>query len=136
MTNVTFYDYRESATVQAVQLDIAKFNQWLTNTAPTGGNQWNTLNKTGATSKGRDINSIYIYNKVTLSGTQLPAVRVVSGQVLPTRWGLTISTPQPLYVKGNYNIQTNIGGPMSSSTNTLYTRPAAFMADAISVSFK
>ena len=32
VTNVTFYDFREQDTVQAVQIDIAKFNIWLTNT--------------------------------------------------------------------------------------------------------
>ena len=33
VTNVVFYDYREKKTVQAVQIDIAKFNNWLTNTS-------------------------------------------------------------------------------------------------------
>ena len=35
MTNATFYDYRESDTVQAIQIDVGKLNTWLTNNAAT-----------------------------------------------------------------------------------------------------
>ena len=39
MTNATFYDYRESDTVKAIQIDVGKFNNWLTNNASS--NYWN-----------------------------------------------------------------------------------------------
>jgi hypothetical protein len=48
-------------------------------------------------------------------------------------FGLTIATPQPLYILGNYNVQTNGGSPVLGSTNTASTYPAALMADAITI---
>jgi hypothetical protein len=134
VTNVTFYDYRESKTVQAVQIDVAKFNKWLTNTTSSGGNKWNLINASGSTDKGHGIDSIYVYNNVPLTTAQLPAVRLVNGAQLPSADGLTVATPQPLYVLGDYNVQTNGGGGSSAgTTNTAYTYPAALMGDAITI---
>ena len=141
LTNVTFYDFREQDTVQAVQIDINKLNNWLTNTMWEGA-KWNlicggTYGMGGAFSstgtKGHPIDSIFIYSSVRGNGI-LPAVRVVNGQQLPSRWGLTIATPLPIYTLGNYNIQTNIGGSQSfGTTNTAWTWPAALMGDAITI---
>jgi hypothetical protein len=142
VTNVQFYDYRESDTIQAVQVDVGKLNIWLTNTAGTGGNQWNWTN---FADKGHGIDSIYIYNSVPLTLVQLPAVRLVNGAQLPctvdpggsglATGGLTVATPMPLYVKGNYNVQTATSSASASAgtTNTAYTYPAALMGDAITV---
>ena len=131
-TNVSFYDYRESKTVKAVQLDVRSFNTWLTN-AVNGGRAYTTANTTGTTIKSHDVNGIYVYNSITNTGTQLPAVRVVNGAQLPPA-GLTVVTPFPLYVKGDYNIQTNGSGNQSTTLgNTAYTRPAALMGDAVTI---
>jgi hypothetical protein len=145
LTNVSFYDFREVKTVQAVQIDVAKFDIWLTNTATrlsggttnyVAGNYWNNLSWTDNNS---GLNAIYVYNSVPLSSTTLPAVRLVNGYQLPfstngtypTR-GLTVATPMPIYVLGNYNIQTNSGGSQSvQTTNTAWTWPAALMGDSI-----
>lgn len=136
VTNVTFYDYRERSVVQAVQVDISKLNNWLAN----GGSQYNTLNVSGMTSKGHNIDSIYVFNNVPLVGGspssngQLPAVRLVDGAQLPSADGLSVATPQPLYVKGNYNVTTNGSDyalTLGSSTNN--TVPAALMGDSISI---
>jgi hypothetical protein len=134
VTNVTFTDYRENDTVQALQIDVGKFDQWLTNTAPGGGNPWNLKNTTGSTSKGHSIDSIYLYNHAPMSSSQLPAVRVTDGAQLPSSYGLTIATPWPLYVQGDYNIQTNTsGGSSKGTTNTAYTYPAALMGDSVTI---
>jgi hypothetical protein len=143
VTNVSFYDYREADTVQAVQVDVSLLNKWLTNTAATGGN---SINKTSYNDKGRGINSIYIYNNVPTSSTQLPAVRMINGAQLPyttdpngtsgrSTGGLTVTTPQPLYVKGNYNVQTasSAANASAGTADTTYTYPAALMGDAITV---
>jgi len=143
LTNVSFYDFREGKTVQAVQIDIAKLTVWLSNPATEGSN-WNQtcggangMGHTPATdtgTKGHPIDTIYIYNSVPLTGTTLPAVRVVNGQQLPTHWGLSITTPMPLYTLGSYNIRTNTGGSQSmQTTNTAWTRPAALMGDSITI---
>jgi hypothetical protein len=142
VTNVQFYDYREFDTVQAVQIDVSKLNVWLTNAAETGGQQYNQMSYMD---KGRGICSVFIYNNVPLTVSQLPAVRLVNGQQLPcttdpsgsgpTTDGLTVVTPQPLYIKGNYNVQTasSSAGASAGTTNTAYTYPASLMGDAITI---
>jgi hypothetical protein len=142
VTNVTFYDFREGDQVQAVQIDIAQLNIWLTNTA-FEGYKWNLQcggtygmggSSAGTGNKGHPIDSIYVYNSVQRTYSQLPAVRVVNGQQLPSHWGLSVSTPWPLYVMGDYNIQTNASGSKSVlTTNTAWTWPSALMGDAITI---
>jgi hypothetical protein len=141
VTNATFYDYRESDTVQAIQINVNNLVVWLTNSFTIGGTnrgglQYNNLNSTSSTSKGHKINSIYVYNSVPFSTTVLPAVRLVNGQQLPSA-GLTVATPDPIYVKGNYNIQTNAAGTPSAtglySTTNGAALPAAFMGDAVTI---
>ena len=142
VTNVSFYDYRESDTVQAVQVDVSLLNKWLTNSAKNGGS---SINQTSYTDKGRGIFSIFIYNNVASKTGQLPAVRMVNGAQLPsttdpggsgrTTSGLTVTTPQPIYVKGNYNVQTatSAAGASAGTADTTYTYPAALMGDAINI---
>ncbi|MGD0349348.1 MAG: hypothetical protein ABSB84_03415 [Verrucomicrobiota bacterium] len=141
VTNTLFYDFRECATVQVVQIDVAKFNIWLTDTTTYGGYTWNY--QCGGTdgahgNKGHPIDSIYVYNAVTpISKYWLPGVRVVNGWQLASAKGLTIATPQPLYVQGNYNVQTNASAGVSqmsaNTTNTAYTYPAGLMGDSITI---
>ncbi len=142
VTNATFYDYRESDTVQAVQLNVSNLVVWLTNSTVNpvkgvslGGSQYNTQNISGSTAKGHGINSVYVYNSVPLTGSQLPAVRVVNGQRLPPD-GFTVATAQPIYVLGDYNIQTGSGGPQAlslGSTTNGATVPAALIGDAVTI---
>ena len=129
-TNVTFYDYRESKTIKAVQFDVAKFGNWLTNTS--GGKNYQMLNTTGGTSKSHSINIVYVYNNLTNNSSQLPAVRVVNGSRLPAA-GLTVATPFPLYVLGNYNTTTNGINFSTTLGDTANAYPAALMGDAITV---
>ena len=142
VTNVTFYDYREYATVQAVQVDVAKLNIWLTNATSTGGRQFNVKNggvdgKHG--DKGHWINGVYVYNSIPQIGGspsatgQLPAVRVVNGCQLPPG-GLTVATAQPLYVEGNYNVTTNSTNySLALGACVTNTVPAALMGDSITI---
>jgi hypothetical protein len=132
VTNVSFFDYRESRVVQAVQLDIGKFNAWLADTSRRGGFQYNQLNISGGAAKGHAIDSIYVYNAVPLSGTNLPAVRVSNGQQLPIN-GFVIATPQPMYVFGNYNTTTNGINFSTGFGDTKNTVPAALLGDAITI---
>ena len=129
VTNVVFQDYRESDTVKAVQLDVGNFNKWLTN---TGGAFYNSKNTTGATSKGHRINGVYVYNSVPPAAGQLPAVRLVNGSQLPPA-GLSVATPFPVYVKGNYNVTTNGVNLSTTLGDTTNTVPAAIMGDAVTI---
>lgn len=132
VTNTTFYDYRESKTVQALEIDISKLNLWLTNSATNGGSYYNNLCQLN---KGHPIDGIYAYNSVPETGSTLPALRMVNGQTLATSSGLTVVTPFPMYVKGNYNVRTNgmTGGSDVNSNATSFTYPAALMADSVTI---
>jgi hypothetical protein len=136
VTNVQFYDYREGDNVKAVQLDVSKLNTWL-GTNANAANYQNQNNGAGvSTSKGHNIDGVYVYNSIPpASGSPgvLPAVRVVNGQQLPYPNGLTVASPFPIYVKGNFNTTTNgvnFSTALGDVTNTL---PAALMGDAITV---
>ena len=128
VTNTTFYDYREAKTVRAVQMDVGNLVAWITNNATNGGSSYYFKN---LSDKGHGIDTVYVYSGVPLTSTQLPAVRLVNGQQLQP-FGLTIAPPIPLYVLGNYNVQTP-GGSSLGANNTAYTYPAAFIADAVTI---
>jgi len=141
LTNVFYYDYRESATNETVQLDVGKFGAWITNCTPNAGSNWN---QDLAEDTGHGIDSIFIYNDAAFSSQWLPSVSVINGALLPSSTvttngstvftsGLTVVTPQPLYVIGNYNVQQSGKSQVLGSQNTSDTYPASFLADAITI---
>lgn len=141
VTNVSFYDFRESDTVRAVQIDVTNLDLWLANTNRYtnslgvfhSGNYYNKLKTTGSTQISTyGINSIYVYSSVPETATQLPAVRLVNGMRLPPS-GLTVVTPEPLYVLGDYNITTNGNQTSTVLGDTTNTSPAAIMGDAVTI---
>ncbi len=136
VTNAQFYDYREGDNVKAVQLDVAKLNTWLKTNSYAASYQ-NQNNGSGvSTSKGHNIDGVYVYNSIpSASGSPgvLPAVRVVNGQQLPYPNGLTVATPFPIYVKGNFNTTTNGVNFSTALGDVANTLPAALMGDAITV---
>ena len=138
LTNVIFYDWREGwnggsgppKPVQAVQIDVGKFNKWLTNSADQGP----AANSAITHDYGHGIGSIYVYNSVPLTSTTLPAVRLVNGSQLPTNYpGLTVSTPQPVYIWKDYNVQRQGASPTLGANITTNDYPAAILADAITI---
>jgi len=143
LTNAIFYDWREGwnsgngppKTVQAVQIDLAKYNIWLTNSAATNnGISYNTQCKLSS-HKSHPVDSIYIYNAVPLTSTTLPAVRVVNGGILPSQtapYGFTVATAMPLYVWGTYNASNSTGSSLGLNSTT-YTWPAGLMGDSVTI---
>ena len=133
VTNVKFFDWRESDTVQAIQIDIAKLQRWLTNRSDGTGSGGTIADSQIRTDFGHGIGSIYAYNNVPLTSTTIPAVRLVNGSCLPTNYpGLTVATPQPVYIYGNYNVSNSIGSDLGMNRTT-HTYPAAILADAITI---
>ena len=140
LTNVTYYDYRESRSIEAAQLDVGQLGAWITNASPNAGSNWN---QTLAVDTGQaGINSIFIDNDAPFTSGLLPSVSVINGALLPSSTvmvhsasiftcGLTVVTPQPVYVIGNYNVQQIGKSPTLGSHNVANTYPAAFMADSI-----
>jgi len=146
VTNVMFYDWREGwnsgsginskgKIVQAVQIDVAKFNIWLTNTLATNSGYYYNNQCKSSTHKSHPIDSIYVYNAVPLTGTALPAVRVANGGMLPPNTapkGFTVATAMPLYVYGNYNVSNTTSSSLGQNSTT-YTWPAGLMGDSITI---
>ncbi|HLH53689.1 MAG TPA: hypothetical protein VKY92_08740 [Verrucomicrobiae bacterium] len=116
-TNTSFYNKREGKTVAAIQIDVAKLVQWnATNTSirpylPNG-----------------DVATIYVSDQRSLPSTSESGVRLVNGSTLPPS-GLTVATPSPAYILGNYNVPTSAIG----TTNTTGTLPASVASDAITI---
>jgi len=114
----TFWDAREGKTVSAIDLNVGVLTAW---------GQTNTSLRPVLASN--TVSSVYVYDRRSLPGTNLAAVRLLNGGVLPAR-GLTIATARPLYVLGNFN-QTNAAN--LGTTNTVSTRPASLAADAVTI---
>ena len=132
LTN-TFKDAREGKFVKPVDINIGLFTEWSrTNTSlRVALGQVPVTNAAAMTNTvaSYDVSSIYVLDQRTLAATNLSAVRVSNGKVLPRR-GLTVATARPLYVQGHYN-QTNAAN--LATTNTTSTRPASLVGDAITV---
>ncbi len=73
--------------------------------------------------------SAYYYHTAFNS---FPAVTLTNGSVLPTN-GLTVVTPNPLYIKGHYNVSLDGINTSAGTTNVNKTRPGAIFADAINI---
>jgi hypothetical protein len=117
-TTNSFYDSRESKTVQPIDINIAALTAW----SATNSNVRTVLGS-------KDVSSVYIWDARSLPGTNLGAVRLSQGTQLPSR-GLTVATGDPLYVWGNYNQYnaTNLG-----TADTSTTLPASLAADAVTI---
>jgi len=119
-TNVQFYDYREGKPVLGTEISVAALTNWVAGSGYA-------INQIVQTATGHGINSVYVDDQRTAAG-KLNAVRLTDGQFLPAA-GLTVSTPRPLYVKGNFNAPDLTVG----STNTAQTAPASLVSDAINI---
>jgi hypothetical protein len=117
-TNVSFINKRENnKTIKTSQVDVGKLKSWIA--SPT-----NSLSGVLTHS----FNSIYVADMRTTNSTTGTGVYVVNGQTLPDA-GLTVATPNPIYVKGNYNVPTSALG----TTNTINSKPASLVGDAITI---
>ena len=93
-TSKTLYNYREGKTIAITQIDLGQLAV-----------------------KGQMPANGIIYVDDTRTGTAENAVRLIDGSSLPTT-GLTVATPNPIYVQGNYNTAD---------------APAALFADSINI---
>ncbi len=123
-TNASFYDEREQKMTLTTDLNVTALTNWMVNTSPNGGASVNQYKKLVV---GQQINSVYI-NDTRTGNSKLTVARVSGGQTLPPN-GLTVATPLPLYVLGNFNAPDLTVG----STNTANALPASLVGDAITV---
>lgn len=152
-TNLAMFDSKENVNVRIAELDINKIQKAI----DAGNGVSGASSATPVTGFTAASAVIYIadltpaYNSdgsrnvvsspaaklgLTNVSTSERAIRLVNGHILPTT-GLTIVTPNPVYIKGNYNTG---GTPPSNTTATSapevtgYKRkPSAVVADAINV---
>jgi hypothetical protein len=120
----TFLDQREDKTILAADIDVGKYDQWTsTNSSvlakfPAGSGVYPTI--------------LYAANCRTNNSSQLSAVRLTNGIVAPYNGGRgwSLATPNPLYVRGDYNCPN---AAHLASTNTSETYPCAIMSDALTL---
>jgi len=119
-----FYNGREGKGVNVIDIDVSKFRTWADNKSSSGGGSdlW--------TLYGREPNSIYVIDQRKVPAGTEQGVRVVNGSQLPNG-GLTVATPDPIYVQGDFNTKDSTG--TSSGSNTAHTKPASLVADAVTV---
>ncbi|MDB6108441.1 MAG: hypothetical protein JWR69_191 [Pedosphaera sp.] len=113
-TNASFYDARESKTVQSVDINVGALAAW-------SGTNTNVRTVLGV----RDVSSVYVLDRRTQSATKLNAVRAINGSQLPTSGlssGLTIATARPLYVLGNYNTNNPLPASLVGDAITILSR--------------
>lgn len=116
-TNFTFYNKRELKTVKSADINVDKFIQWKA-----------TNIYFNSALPGQNIRTIYVADRRTQSSTTQSGIRLLNGQALPSD-GLTVATPNPLYIQGNYNAPAAYLG----TTNTSTTFPASVVADAVTI---
>lgn len=118
-TTKTFTDQRENKTIKVTEIDVSKIESWsLTNTAVQA-----------ALGAGKPVSLIFVADNRSTTSSQLNAVRLINGQTLPSR-GLTVATPNPLYVRGHFNQPTTAH---LGTTNTTTTKPASLVSDALTI---
>jgi hypothetical protein len=129
----TFTDQRENKTVIATDIDVGRLKTWLVTNALV-----NTKfpNVGGVYNNGAYPNIMYVADNRPSSSSSLPAVRLLNAGIIPTNMspsgqatGFTVATPNPLYVKGDYNDPS--GG--ENSTDTSQTFPASLISDALTI---
>ena len=108
---------RETNTVEAIQIDVAGLGLW---------NATNTSIRPYLPQ--HDVSTLYVSDRRTPASTYESGVRLVNGTQLPPQ-GLTVATPSPVYIQGNYNVPPAALG----TTNTTGTLPASVAADAITI---
>jgi hypothetical protein len=116
-TDKSFFNKRENKTVNAIQIDVGALKQW---------NQTNTLLRPVLSSG--DIRIVYVDDQRSQTSSTESGVRLVNGQTLLPQ-GLTVATPEPLYVQGHYNCPSGALG----TSDTSGTKPASLIADAITL---
>jgi len=109
----TMFDKRQNLTARLTEFDVAKFLE-----------NYNSLCWT----LGRRPELIYLADLRAQDTRNFAAIRLINGQTLPYS-GLTLATPNPIYLKGDYNVVPGMAG----TANTSYSARAALVCDAITI---
>ena len=124
----SFYDQREKKTNLVTQIDVGRYNTW----SKTNSLVQNKL----PYSSGLYPTILYVADRRAVNAKQLPVVRLANATQIPSNNGLgfSVATMNPIYIWGNYNVQTNSGGAQSLTTNNPANKyPAAIFSDALTI---
>lgn len=127
-TTNKLYDYRQSQWMQLSQINVSNFTTWCRTNYNIYTNYGTNFPKFSSTAP---LNIIYIGDWRTNNSNTNIAVRLMNGGSANfPAYGLTVATPDPLYVWGNYNtpIATNL-----NSNNVTGTYPTSFVCDALTI---
>jgi hypothetical protein len=114
-SSLNFQNMREgNKWVKTIQINVGAFN--------TFSEGWFN------TQFGRRANTIYIADLRAMPSNGQTGIRLFNGAELPDG-GLTVATPNPVYVKGHYNSPSGTRG----TSNTSGTKPASIVGDSITI---
>lgn len=132
-----FVDQREHKTAKATDIRMDLLSKWLATNALVNAK---FPNAAGVYDLCNVPNILYVADNRTNSPSQLTAVRLLNGQIIPTNMvtiaghpqpsGFTVATPNPLYVKGCYNCPNSAH---LGTTNTTAIYPASLVSDALTI---
>jgi hypothetical protein len=134
----TFTDQRENDLVKVTDINVTNLTTWLVTNKTMNAKFPNTAGVYGVSNAP---NILYVAdNRTYNTSSQLTAVRLKNGQIIPTNMvniagnnqpsGFTVATPNPLYVWGNYNCPNSA---YLSTTNTTTDYPASLVSDALTI---
>ena len=126
-TTNRIYDYRQEKYMSLTQINVSNFNIWcITNLAT-----YNGLHGTNKFTPTVPLNIIYVGDWRATNNTTNSAVRLMGGGSTNfPPYGLTVATPNPLYIWGNYDTPSTSN---FNSTNVIGTYPTSFICDALTI---
>ncbi len=126
-TTNSFYDFRQGQYMRVTQINVSNFNTWCT----TNRCIYNTAGGSNKFNSSVPLNIIYVGDSRVINSSTNAAVRLMGGGSTNfPPYGLTVATPEPMYVWGNYDTpySTNL-----NSTNVIGTYPTSFICDALTI---
>ena len=134
-TNGTFYNGREGLYVNPVNLNVGALRQWSATNTVLRPVLAAAASRNSATA---DVQSVFLADMRTGLSNVEPGIVLTNGAALPSN-GLSIASPDPVYVVGNWNVTTNVnssGVPINLTTQSYAvtnTLPSAIYTDAITI---
>ena len=134
-TNGTFYNGREGLNVNPVNLNVGALRQWSATNTVLRPVLAAAPSRSSATA---DVQSVFLADMRTGLSNVEPGIVLTNGAALPSN-GLSVVSPDPIYVAGNWNVTTNVnssGVPINLTTDSYVvsnTLPSAIYTDAITI---